>query len=172
MRDFHDEKNFEKLLNTINKFRFRKSIRKPVLLKISPDINEGEIQNIVETTLKYKINGLIISNTTEKNREKLTDKKKMETGGLSGLPLQQRSTLMIKKFYRLIKNRIPIIGVGGVDSGESALEKIFYGATAVQLYTGMVYKGPTIVKQIKQEMLEILGKENIKNLKDIVGTKS
>ena len=96
----------------------------------------------------------------------------METGGLSGLPLQQRSTLMIKKFYRLIKNRIPIIGVGGVDSGESALEKIFYGATAVQLYTGMVYKGPTIVKQIKQEMLEILGKENIKNLKDIVGTKS
>ena len=172
LRDFHDEKNFEKLLNTINKFRFSKSIRKPVLLKISPDINEGEIQNIVETTLKYKINGLIISNTTEKNREKLTDKKKMETGGLSGLPLQQRSTLMIKKFYRLIKNRIPIIGVGGVDSGESALEKIFYGATAVQLYTGMVYKGPTIVKQIKQEMLEILGKENIKNLKDIVGTKS
>ena len=95
----------------------------------------------------YKIQALIVSNTTDSNRDNLSDTKKNETGGLSGQPLKNISTNLIKKFYKETKGKIKIIGVGGVDSGESAFEKITAGADAVQLYTGMVYKGPGIVKR-------------------------
>ena len=93
----------------------------------------------------------------------------MEKGGLSGQPIKEISTKLIKHFYKEIKKKIPIIGVGGVDSGESAFEKIASGATAIQLYTGMVYKGPNIVSEIKKDLISILKKEKIKNISDVVG---
>ena len=117
----------------------------------------------------YKIQGIIVSNTTDRNRDNLSDIKKHETGGLSGLPLKDISTNLIKKFYNETKGKIKIIGVGGVDSGESAFEKIIAGANAVQLYTGMVYKGPGIVKEIKKDLISILKKENLKNVSEAVG---
>ena len=97
---------------------------------------------------------------------------KNEEGGLSGVPLREISTKFIKNFYRINKGKIPIIGVGGVDSGESAFDKILSGATAVQLYTGMIYKGPGIVKDIKKELIEILKKEKIKNIQEAIGLNS
>ena len=97
------------------------------------------------------------------------DFKKNETGGLSGQPLKDISTKLIKKFYKETRGEIKIIGVGGVDSGKSAFEKISAGADAIQLYTGMVYKGPGIVKQIKRELISILKKENFKNIGEAVG---
>ena len=92
-----------------------------------------------------KIDGIIISNTTDSNRDNLLDEKKSESGGLSGKPLRDISTNLIKKFYNETKGKIQIIGVGGVDSGQAAFDKITAGANAVQLYTGMVYKGPGVV---------------------------
>ena len=118
----------------------------------------------IEIIKKYNIQGLIISNTTDNNRDKLNDFKKSEAGGLSGQPLKDISTQLIKKFYKEIKGEIQIVGVGGVDSGESAFEKITAGANAVQLYTGMVYKGPGVVKSIKKVNFN-LKKQNIKILK-------
>ena len=119
--------------------------------------------------MKYKIEGIIVSNTTDNNREKLSDDKKTESGGLSGKPLEKIATKLIRKFFKETRGRIQIIGVGGVDSGEAAFEKISAGADAVQLYTGMVYKGPGIVKDMKKELISILKKENFKNIGEAVG---
>ena len=123
----------------------------------------------MELANKYEIQGVIVSNTTDKNRENLSDFKKSELGGLSGQPLKDISTNLIKKFYKETKGKIKIIGVGGVDSGQSAFEKITAGANAIQLYTGMVYKGPGIVKNIKKELISILKNENLKNISQAVG---
>jgi dihydroorotate dehydrogenase len=172
LRDFHEEKLLSDLLTKLNKLKKDKKIQCPIALKISPDIAEKEISNINEIISKFKINGVILTNTTNQHRENLSDSKKNEAGGLSGQPLQELSLKLIKQFYKSSKGSIPIIGVGGVDSGQSAFEKIATGATAVQLYTGMVYNGPGIIKKIKKELIEILKKEKIKNIQKAIGINS
>jgi len=169
LRNFHDQKELEKLLTGINKIKKDKNISKPIAVKLSPDIDNNEISKIIELIIKYKIAGIIVSNTTDKNREKLSDIKKSEEGGLSGQPLKDLSTSLIKKFYNETDGKIQIIGVGGVDSGKTAFEKITAGADAIQLYTGMVYKGPGVVKEIKKELISILKKENLKDISEAVG---
>ena len=169
LRNFHEEKALEKLLLGVNKIKKDKNIVKPLVLKISPDIKENEISSIIELIMKHKIEGIIVSNTTDSHREKLSDIQKNEKGGLSGQPLKDLSTKLIKKFYRETKGKIQIIGVGGVDSGYAAFEKICAGANAVQLYTGMVYKGPGVVKEMKKELIAILKKEKLKNISEAVG---
>ena len=172
LRDFHEEKLLSELLRKLLELKKKQKITCPVVLKLSPDIGENEITNINEMVLKFKIDGLILTNTTNQNRATLLDTNKNETGGLSGLPLQKLSLKFIKNFYNSSKGKIPIIGVGGIDSGQSAFEKIAAGATAVQLYTGMVYKGPGVVKDIKKELIEILKKEKIKNIRQVIGINS
>ena len=169
LRDFHNQYEMEKLLTGLKRIKKDKKIDQTILVKLSPDINNEDISRIVGLMEKYNIQGIIISNTTDSNRKNLSDIKKNEIGGLSGQPLKDISTNLIKKFYKFTKGKIKIIGVGGVDSGQSAFEKITAGADAVQLYTGMVYKGPGIVKDIKKELIAILKKENLKNIRDAVG---
>ena len=169
LRDFHDKNELDKLLTGINKIKKEKNISKPIALKLSPDINDSEISKIIELIFKHDINGIIVSNTTDSNRENLSDVQKSEKGGLSGQPLKKLSTNLIKKFFKDTKGKIQIIGVGGVDTGQSAFEKISAGANAVQLYTGMVYKGPGIVRDMKKELISILKKENLKNISEAVG---
>ena len=169
LRNFHEQKALEKLLLGVNKIKKDKNIVKPLVLKISPDIKENEISSIIELILKHKIEGIILSNTTDSHREKLSDIQKNEKGGLSGKPLKDLSTKLIKKFYRETKGKIQIIGVGGVDSGHTAFEKICAGADAVQLYTGMVYKGPGVVKEMKKQLIAILKKEKLKKISEAVG---
>jgi dihydroorotate dehydrogenase len=172
LRDLHSKSSLQNLLSKIAHFRKKNNIKKFLLLKISPDINVSEISNIIELIKKFNLNGIIISNTTDKNRENLLGKNKDETGGLSGSPLKEISNKLIKKFYTEIKDDFPIIGVGGVSSGITAYEKLKSGATLLQLYTGMVYEGPGIVKKIKSELIDILLKEKVKNIREIVGTSS
>jgi dihydroorotate dehydrogenase len=172
LRDFHEEKLLSKLLSKLLELKKKQKLTCPITLKLSPDIGENEISNINEMILKFKIDGVILSNTTNQNRLNLQDAGKNEAGGLSGLPLQKLSLKFIKNFYKSNKGKTPIIGVGGVDSGESAFEKITAGATAVQLYTGMVYKGPGLIKNIKKELIEILKKEKIKNIENAIGINS
>ena len=169
LRNFHNQEEMKKLLIGLNKIKKEKKIEQPIAIKISPDIGEEDIGRIVELVKSQKIQGIIVSNTTDNNRENLSDTKKNETGGLSGQPLKDISTNLIKKFYKETRGDVKIIGVGGVDSGESAFEKITAGADAVQLYTGMVYKGPGIVKEIKKELISILKKENLKSISEAVG---
>ena len=172
LRNFHEEKLLTKLLSKLLELKKKNKIQCPIALKLSPDIAESEITTINEMVLKFKIDGLILSNTTSQNRKNLFDINKDETGGLSGLPLQKLSLKLIKNFYKLNKKKIPIIGVGGIDNGQSAFEKIIAGASVIQLYTGMIYKGPGIVKNIKKELIEILKKEKIKNIQQAVGINS
>ncbi len=169
LRDLHNKDPLMLLLKRLNDLKKKEKIKKPLFIKLSPDIENNEISNIIELIFKFNIEGIIVSNTSDKNREELLDVKKNEIGGLSGVPIQNLSTKMIKNFYKETKKRIPIIGVGGVDSGESAFRKIISGATAIQLYTGMVYKGPGIVSEIKKDLISIMKREKIIRISDAVG---
>ena len=170
LRDFHDQEKLKDLLLALNKIKNENKINIPLLLKISPDIVDNHISEIADVAIKNDISGIILTNTTNSNRDKLMNNFKKEEGGLSGKPLQQISTDMIKKFYKQLNGKIPIIGVGGVNSGKSAYEKITAGASLLQLYTGLVYKGPLLVKNIKKELIQILKSEGLNNIKDAVGT--
>tara|TARA_B100000700_G_scaffold316629_1_gene406520 strand:+ start:10 stop:1053 length:1044 start_codon:yes stop_codon:yes gene_type:complete len=168
LRDFHEKQKLDDLLTSLNKVKKDKKTNTPLLLKISPDIKDNYISEIVDQAIKNDISALILTNTTNINRENLVYKNK-EEGGLSGEPLQKISTTVIKKFYKQLNGKIPIIGVGGVDSGKSAYEKILAGASLIQLYTGFVYRGPAAAKNIKRELIQILKSDGVKNIKDLVG---
>ena len=172
LREFQKGDSLRNLLSGINEIREKSFYRKFFLLKISPDLNDSNITEIIDMVLEFKIDGLILTNTTDKNREDLLDKRKNEKGGLSGKPITDLSTKLIRNFYPSLKGRAIIIGVGGVDSGKSAFDKIDAGASAIQLYTGMIYKGPTVVKKIKKELINILKEKNINNIKDAIGSAS
>jgi len=169
LRDFHDQGKLKDLLLTLNKIKKDNKTNVPLLLKVSPDIQDNYISEIVDVATNNNISAIILTNTTVGNRDNLVSKIKKEKGGLSGEPLQQISTNMIKKFYKQLNGKIPIIGVGGVNSGKSAYEKIIAGASLLQLYTGFVYRGPSTAKDIKKELIQILKNEGIKNIKDAVG---
>ena len=172
LRNFHDQMRLDELLKDITKEKRNLNSKIPIVLKIAPDINDNEIQKISEVLLDNEVEAIIISNTSDATREKLKDIQKYQKGGLSGKPIEDKSNLLINKFYKLIKNKIKIIGVGGVDSGLSAYNKFLAGADYIQLYTGMVYKGPNIVNIIKNDLCKMLLKEGVKNFTEIIGNKS
>ena len=172
LRNFHDQTRLDELLNQIKKEKRNLSSKIPVVVKIAPDINDNEIDKISEVLINNEVEGIIISNSSDMTREKLVDIQKHQKGGLSGKPIEDKSNLLINKFYKNIKNKIKIIGVGGVDSGLSAYNKFLAGADYIQLYTGMVYKGPNIVNIIKKDLCKMLLKEGIKNFTEIIGNKS
>jgi len=169
LRNFHDKKKLEVLLANLNEIKKEKKTHVPLLLKISPDIQDNEISEIVEVAIRYNISAIILTNTTNGNRDNLLSENKKEKGGLSGDPLQKISTNMIKKFYKKLDGKIPIIGVGGINSGKSAYEKIIAGASLLQLYTGFVYEGPLVAKKIKKELIQILKEEGLDNIKEAIG---
>jgi len=169
LRDFHDQEKLKDLLLALNKIKSENKINIPLLLKISPDIKDNQISEIADTAIINDISGIILTNTTNSNKDKLISDFKKEEGGLSGKPLQQISTNMIKKFYKQLNGKIPIIGVGGVNSGKSAYEKIIAGASLLQLYTGFIYRGPSAAKDIKKELIQILKAEGINNIKEAIG---
>ena len=171
LRSFHNSNELSELLSEIeNEKKILKS-NIPIVVKISPDIHDNDVENISELLLKYNISSLIISNSTDSNRENLKNINKLEKGGLSGKPLEVKSNLLINKFFKILRNKIKIIGVGGVDSGKSAYEKIINGASLVQLYTGMVYQGPNIASKITKELIEITKNHSVKNISELVGIK-
>jgi len=169
LRDFHDQEKLNDLLLALNKIKKENKTDISLLLKISPDIENNHISEIVDVATKNDIAAIILTNTTNGNRDNLRSEIKKEEGGLSGEPLQQTSTNMIKKFYKQLNGKIPIIGVGGVNSGKSAYEKIIAGASLLQLYTGFVYKGPSAAKDIKKELIKILKAEGLNNIKEAIG---
>jgi len=169
LRNFHDQEKLKELLVALNKIKKDNKSNIPLLLKVSPDIDESDIPEIIDVVIKNNISAIVLTNTTSGNRKNLKNKAKNEQGGLSGEPLQQISTNMIKKFYKLLNGTIPIIGVGGINSGKSAYEKIIAGASLLQLYTGFVYRGPSAAKDIKKELIQILKSDGIKNIKDAIG---
>ena len=120
----------------------------PLALKVAPDLTDKEIKSIAQSVLKHKIDGLIATNTTLDRTMVQGMSHASEAGGLSGRPLQNKSTIVIGKFAKYLKGQVPIIGVGGIDSVIAAKEKMQAGASLVQIYSGFIYQGPPLVKQI------------------------
>ncbi len=172
LRKFHDQEQLNTLLKSIEKEKQNLNSEIPIVIKVSPDIVDAEIDEISQVLLSNNVKGIIVSNTSDSTRESLVNIQKHQKGGLSGKPINTKSTILINKFYKLLKGKIKIIGVGGVDSGVSAYEKFAAGANYIQLYTSMVFRGPNIVNMIKKELKEILLKDGVKNFSEIIGKKT
>ena len=172
LRSFHEESKLQELLASILKEKNNLKSNVPIVVKISPDIDENQINLISEILLENEINAIIISNTSESSRNLLSDIQRHQKGGLSGKPIETKSNILINKFYKLLKGKIKIIGVGGVDSGLAAYNKFLAGADFIQLYTGMVFKGPNIAGIIKKDLKDLLLRDGVKNFNEIVGNKT
>ena len=169
LRSFHNQKKLDELLQKLDKEKKNLNSKTPIVVKISPDINDQEIEKISEVLLSNNIEAVIISNTSDSTRNDLKNIQGHQKGGLSGKPIELKSTELVRKFYKILNGKIKIIGVGGVDSGRSAYEKFIAGANYVQLYTGMVFRGPNIVNLIKKELKELLLEDGVKNFSEIIG---
>lgn len=152
LRALQDKEPLTALLNTLQRNNAQKSRRKPILLKIAPDLTNEQLLDIIDIVSETKIDGIIATNTTI-SREGLTAANKEEMGGLSGKPLSSRSTEVIRFLSDKSNQAFPIIGVGGIHSVDDALEKIEAGASLVQLYTGFIYEGPALIKAINKKLL-------------------
>ncbi len=172
LRNFHEKNKLEELLKEIKNEKKNLNSKIPIVVKIAPDIKKDEIEKISDVLLKNDIEAVIISNSSDSTREKLKNIQKHQKGGLSGKPIEDKSNLLINRFYKKLKGKIKIIGVGGVDSGLSAYNKFLSGANYIQLYTGMVFKGPNIVQIIKNDLAELLLKDRVKNFTEIIGNKT
>jgi len=172
LRNFHEENKLQELLKSILKEKNDLKSNIPIAVKISPDIDENQINLISEILLENEIKAIIISNTSESSRDTLNNIQRHQKGGLSGKPIEKKSNILINKFYKLLKGKIKIIGVGGVDSGKAAYDKFLAGADFIQLYTGMVFKGPNIVGIIKKDLKDLLLRDGVKNFTEIVGNKT
>ena len=171
LRSFHDQKKLNQLLESIDKEKKNIGSKIPIVVKISPDIDDKDIKKITEVLLSNNIEAVIISNTSDSSRDSLNNIQKHQKGGLSGKPIEEKSTKLINKFYKILNGKIKIIGCGGVDSGKSAYQKFLAGANYVQLYTGMVFRGPNVVNMIKKELKELLIIDGVKNFAEIIGKK-
>ena len=176
-KTFEEPDALDDLLDVIFSERSALDLNVPILLKLSPPINtqvvfDSQVEDIVACAQEYGVHGFIASNTAS-DRDGLTaDEATLDAigrGGLSGAPLAERSTHLVRYLYRATDGAVPIIGVGGVNSMETAYAKIRAGASLVQLYTGMVYEGPGLIKRIKEGLVEHLHREGIASIAEVVG---
>jgi dihydroorotate dehydrogenase len=172
LRNFHEGGKLQDLLKSVITEKKNLNSNIPIAVKVSPDISEDQVNKITEILLENEINVVIVSNTSDATRDKLSNIQRHQKGGLSGKPIEEKSNILINKFYKLLKGKIKIIGVGGVDSGQAAYDKFIAGADFVQLYTGMVFKGPNIAGIIKKDLKELLIRDGVKNYTEIVGNKT
>jgi len=148
LRKLQDSDSLRKIFEKLFSVRSEFSVEKPLLLKLAPDLSDFQLEEICQLTQELKLDGLVISNTTlSRNGLKSQDKLINQAGGLSGIPVKKRSTEMIR-LVRQSLPEIPIIGVGGIFSAEDAKEKLDAGANLIQIYTGFIYEGPSLVKRI------------------------
>ena len=146
-----------------------KTFPPPLLVKLAPDLDEAQQEELAQTALDAEIDGLILTNTTLERPDFLPSKFRSETGGLSGRPLTDKSTEIIRNFYKLTKGKIPLIGIGGISSGHDAYEKIKAGASLIQLYSALVYHGPEVANQINEDLLTLMERDRIKSIAKAVG---
>jgi dihydroorotate dehydrogenase len=170
LRDLQRRERLSELLNAIVQARNSVGRRTPVLVKIAPDLNATEIRDIAEVSLSSGIDGLIATNTTLARPDNLLSKYSGEAGGLSGAPLFGLSTKILSELYKATEGKIPLIGVGGIASGLDAYQKIKAGASLVQLYSSMVFKGPGLVREIQRDLLLRLHADGFTNIEQAVGS--
>jgi dihydroorotate dehydrogenase len=144
---------------------------RPVVVKLAPDIAEADLAPVCEVLLARGVEGIAVSNTTLA-RPGLRDPRAQEAGGLSGRPLFQRSTAMLARVFQLTGGRVPLIGIGGIDSGAAAIAKIEAGASLLQLYTGLVYEGPGLLDRMKRDLVAYLNENRLPSLDAAVGRRA
>jgi len=169
LRDLQGKEALTALLQGVIAVRDAQARPIPVFLKIAPDLTGAEIEDIAAVALDTRVSGIIATNTTN-TREGLTSQHRGQTGGLSGAPLFDRSTRVLAQVSALTEGRLPLIGVGGVASGEQAYAKIRAGASAVQLYTALVYGGLSLAADIARGLDRLLERDGFANVADAVGT--
>ena len=162
------EKILEKVCNCRDRLDRENDLKTPLLIKISPDLKNYELNEIILIIKKFSIQGIIATNTTI-DFARLNKNIPLNKGGLSGKPLQKKSTIVIRKLFNELGNNLIIIGVGGIFSGADAYEKIKAGASAVQIYTSLIYEGPILVKKVKEELANLLEKDGFTKISEAVG---
>lgn len=166
LRQLQDKSFLIGIIAALLNYRSQQKIHKPILIKIAPDLTFEAIDEVLDVIRQNNIDGIIATNTTI-GREGLM-KDPNEAGGLSGKPLSQKSTAIIRHIHQASPN-LPIVGVGGIFSAEDAYEKIKAGASLVQIYTGLIYEGPGLVKKINKGLVKLLGRDGFKNISEAVG---
>lgn len=175
LRDLQDPAMLRELLARIFAVRAKLMAAgkpaRPIVVKLAPDIAEDSLGDILAELAAQNVDGIAISNTTL-SRPGLHGNDARQAGGLSGRPLFHRSTVMLARVYEATGGRIPLIGIGGIDSGATALAKIEAGATLVQLYTGLIYEGPGLIGRIKSELAAAVHREGVRSLAELVGRRA
>ena len=169
LRELEKKDNLDNLVKKVSLFKRKNSIKTPIFLKIDPDLNNEELGDIADIILSSSIDGIIISNTSINRSTSLINKNADETGGISGLPIKEKSNKLLKNFYKLTNGKIPLIGVGGISNGKDAYERILNGASLIQIYTSLIYNGPLIVENVKKELIYLLKKNNYKSVTQAIG---
>lgn len=157
LRELQEKEPLKQLLKTLQELNDQKEQRKPILLKIAPDLTTDQLDDIVDIVQEVNLDGLIATNTTISREGLKTSDETVESigaGGLSGKPVRERSTEVIRYIHGKSNGSFPIIGVGGIHSEEDALEKLNAGASLIQLYTGFIYEGPALVRRINKAILK------------------
>jgi dihydroorotate dehydrogenase len=174
LRSFQDKAALDDLLTALMETRANVTADRetptPLVLKVAPDLEPQDVDDISEVIVMRQIDGLIVGNTTIGFRTGLQSKFAREEGGLSGAPLFEPSTEILQQFYRATGGHIPLIGVGGISSGEQAYKKIRAGASLVQLYSALTYQGPDLVNRIKRDLTTLLLRDGFGTLSEAVGT--
>lgn len=170
LRKLQGKEALDDLLSRLKAVREKSDLKRkpPLILKIAPDLDGAECEDIADIILKHEMDGLIVSNTTL-SRDNLTSDLKEESGGLSGAPLFDLSTRILSEMYKLTEGKVPLIGVGGVSSGKEAYAKIKAGASLVQLYSALVYNGPGLATHINRELITLLKNDGFSNITEAIG---
>ena len=171
LRKLQEKPALEKIIDALMEERIKAECQqKPILVKVSPDLLPHQAQELAAFALSKPLDGLIIGNTTLSRPSDLHDENRSQIGGLSGRPLMGLSTRLLSDFYRLTNGKIPLIGVGGIFSAEDAWKKICAGASLVQLYTGLAYRGPQLIDEIRRDLVEYLRRSRLQNIAQAVGS--
>ena len=169
LRSMHDKDKITDLIKAIQEELKNFTKKKSILFKLSPNIEVEDVDSLSKIFLDHSVDGLILTNTSISGKEQLKNFQKSESGGLSGSPIYEKSNIIISEFYKRLRGKIPIIGAGGVSDGETAYEKIKSGASLLQLYTSLVFKGPYVASTINEELVELLKQDGFSNISQAVG---
>jgi dihydroorotate dehydrogenase len=172
LRDLQSPEALDDLLSRVEQALAGEGPRPPLLVKLAPDLQDASLAEAVRVIAAHQVAGIIVSNTTLARTGLIDGRFAAESGGLSGRPLFRRATRMLAKVYTLTKGKLPLIGVGGITSGETALAKIEAGASLLQLYTGLIFAGPELIGAIKRSLLAAMEKEGLSSLAGLTGRRA
>jgi len=169
LRNLQKSEPIRRLLKSAIQKRDTLENKPPLFVKIAPDLDPDEMKDIALAVMENNVDGILVTNTSNQRPYSLISKNRVETGGLSGLPIRDMSTECIRKMYELTEGKVFIVGIGGVGSGHDVYEKLKAGASVVQIYSRMVYEGPGLVSRIRRELSELMMQNGQRHVEDVVG---